>query len=68
MFSDGLYDSVNDKHQRFGRDRLIELLRNESSDNLASRVVENVHKFTGNAKQADDITVISLGCTEDHGA
>ncbi len=63
MFSDGLYDAVNENEIRFGRERLLEELKDAPSDNLANRVVKTVQDFSGQAKQPDDMTVISIGRT-----
>jgi len=64
-FTDGVMDAVDFRGSRFGRERLIEVLREAmsetpgaSADAIADRVFWHLRQFSGLQTQADDETVV----------
>jgi phosphoserine phosphatase len=63
VISDGVYDHATREGERFGEQRVAELLhrhREESMAQLSERLVEAAFEFGGEAPQADDITLLLL--------
>jgi sigma-B regulation protein RsbU (phosphoserine phosphatase) len=61
IFTDGVSEAVSQKGDMFGEERLRELLRNFSGENvqdLVAAINEELRVFTIGANQADDITLI----------
>ena len=61
--SDGLTEARNVDGAFFGDDRLLELLpalRKLSAEAVGVRIVEEVERFTGEARQSDDLSMIIL--------
>ena len=63
VYTDGVAEAMNEEHELFGTDRLLEIL-NKDADAAPKEVLENViegiSEFTGDAEQFDDITMISF--------
>lgn len=63
LYSDGVLDLKNEKGETFGKERLLNLVR-ENIDVGAKEQIEyisqNIYNFCGNIQQNDDITVIIL--------
>lgn len=61
FFSDGITEAMNEKNDLFGEERLINVLKNKSSDTSAEimqYVWDEVKKFKGKAKPNDDMTMV----------
>ena len=61
-FTDGIPDACNGEHDSFGRDRLLELLKEGDTTPavLLKQIEERLHDFIGMADQFDDITVLAV--------
>ena len=63
LFTDGLFEASNNKNERYGEERLLALMENNSLGNIASTVntiLINVSTFMGNEKSQDDTTIIGV--------
>ncbi|EXJ14830.1 PP2C family protein-serine/threonine phosphatase [Imhoffiella purpurea] len=63
MFSDGVTEAMNARHEEFGDARLSEQLRGSSPRNpreAVERVLTGVDRFASEVEQADDITCVAL--------
>jgi serine phosphatase RsbU (regulator of sigma subunit) len=68
IYSDGVTEAQNQKHEFFGKKRLNEILNahaGQSCKAIHDAIQEGVAAFTEGAPQSDDITVVVLEC---HGA
>jgi serine phosphatase RsbU (regulator of sigma subunit) len=63
LYTDGIVEALNQAHQFYGTQNLIELIK-EQKDNSASKVVtavtRSVNRFIGAAKRHDDMTLIAI--------
>lgn len=62
-FTDGITEAVNDKHEDFTKERIIELVnqyKNEPATVITEKIIESLKEFTGNQPAADDTTLIVL--------
>ena len=63
VFTDGVIDAIDDDGEEFGEQRLLSLLSelpNMSADDTRDRVMGELNKFVGDARQQDDITCLLL--------
>jgi sigma-B regulation protein RsbU (phosphoserine phosphatase) len=63
VFTDGVIEAVNDQDVDYGEPRLLTCLRQGKSDSAidtVNRVMQDVHVFSGQARQYDDITTFAL--------
>ena len=63
MFTDGLNESIDDKQEEFGYQRVEECLANNSTNSLEETVdstIEAVNSFVGNEEQFDDLTLLII--------
>lgn len=63
LYSDGVTDSANHQDEQFGEERLTATLKCKTKASPAEAVqsvIAEVKAFSGNAPQADDITVLAL--------
>jgi serine phosphatase RsbU (regulator of sigma subunit) len=60
LYTDGLTDAMNFDQERFGRQRLIDALREggETADEIAQRILWDLRKFVGMARRTDDVTMV----------
>jgi sigma-B regulation protein RsbU (phosphoserine phosphatase) len=61
VFSDGAFDATNFKGERFGRERLIESIRQNAvygAERSVEEVQWDIRRFTGLAPRADDLTLL----------
>ncbi len=61
FYSDGITEAMNEKNDFFGEEKLIELLRNKSHNNVTDLVNDIWHKvkhFRGSAEPNDDMTLV----------
>jgi serine phosphatase RsbU (regulator of sigma subunit) len=59
--SDGLFEQPNEQNERFGVDRLVDVLRAHRDQPLAelsARVQQAVADFAGRADQGDDMSIL----------
>ena len=62
-FTDGLNESINNKNEEFGYDRIVETLKESSGLSLSETLNlfnEKLKEFVGEEEQFDDITMIAL--------
>ena len=63
VYSDGLNEAENRRHEQLGNDRMLELLRQKPFDNsrhLIERMADEVEKFRDGAEPNDDLTLMCL--------
>jgi len=61
LYTDGLIDALNAKQERFGLDRLKQLVRDHrrlTAEDLARTINQAVSAFVGDAVQFDDLTLV----------
>jgi phosphoserine phosphatase RsbU/P len=61
IYSDGISDSVNEKDEDFGEQRLIDVVakyRNRNASQLRDRIDEALTQFVGQAPPVDDTTIM----------
>ncbi len=61
-YTDGLTETFNDKDEFFNFDRLVEIIKKESSANLSvlhDEILKELHDFKGNNHFHDDITMLT---------
>ena len=61
MYTDGITEAMNVQDEEYGEDRLKEIIRNSpdlSAQELMEKIRDDVEKFSGEAPQADDITLV----------
>jgi sigma-B regulation protein RsbU (phosphoserine phosphatase) len=63
LYTDGITEAMNSKHEEFGFERLKEVIRErkrESSKEICNRILEAINLFVGSAPQHDDETILVL--------
>jgi serine phosphatase RsbU (regulator of sigma subunit) len=69
LYSDGLPDALNDREERFGRER-VEALMHDIADMTAhdaiSHILWQVRQFTGVRRSVDDTTLVAIKVDPDH--
>ena len=63
--TDGIWEAADTSDQMYGKERLIELIRqrkDKSAEQIAASVVESVLDFCSGAPQTDDITLLVIKC------
>jgi len=61
IYTDGITEAMNNRSEQYGNDRLIEFIKNNAHlapEEFASTLDQDLAKFTGNAPQNDDITLV----------
>jgi serine phosphatase RsbU (regulator of sigma subunit) len=61
MFTDGITEAVNAKHEQYGDERLEKMIMEHCSKNaedLKTAIYQDVKTFEGSAEQSDDITLL----------
>ena len=60
LYTDGLVEAINFEQQMFGRQRIIEALRQggASSDIIAQNILWTARKFVGLSRKSDDMTML----------
>ncbi len=68
VYSDGITESMNERDELFGQERLVQILINTASlqdpDALVSRIITEVDRFRGSAPLSDDISLLVLRSKE----
>ena len=64
IYTDGVTEAMNEKDELYGEERLLDLFNsldpNLSSEEICKAINEDVHRFQGEAEQADDITMLCV--------
>jgi sigma-B regulation protein RsbU (phosphoserine phosphatase) len=63
MYTDGITEAFNDRHQFFSDERLqkeVSLQKSRSIQDLASHVMDRVRNYSSGTEQLDDITIMSI--------
>jgi len=61
LYTDGISEAMNDRHEEFGEERLYELIAdNHVADtyDMQQKIMRSVNDFVQDAKQHDDITMV----------
>ncbi len=62
LFTDGIFEPINDDGEEFGRDRLQRVVAehlDQNAHDLTHHIIEAVEKFCGNVSLADDICLVA---------
>jgi serine phosphatase RsbU (regulator of sigma subunit) len=68
LYSDGVSEAMNEKHEEFGEGRLHDIVAGTSDANvdaLRNRILTRVEEFRGGAEQNDDITIVVVRIEKD---
>lgn len=63
LYTDGVTEAQNAKGEFFGRERLINVVRQNmgcSAKEVQREILDEIQHFAGDAPQADDITLVVL--------
>ena len=63
LYTDGLAEAKSDNGDRFGTDRMLEILnnnKNKNNNDIITIMLYEVNKFSGKEPQFDDITMMSF--------
>lgn len=63
IYSDGITESINDRDEEFGEDRLIEVVRHNlsrSASGIRDRIDEALSRFVGTTAPVDDMTLMII--------
>ena len=61
LYTDGITDANNENDEMYGEDRLLDFFNGFKSDESPiSPLVDDIHSFTKDAEQYDDMTLIYL--------
>ena len=63
LYTDGITEAENNAHELFGTDRLIDLLKNNSTSGTCEMVnstLNAVHEHVMDAEQSDDLTILVI--------
>ena len=65
LYTDGLTEAENTRHEQFQEDRILEAARQSSRTpkEIILTMTEAVHSFVGNADQSDDLTMLAIQYT-----
>ena len=61
LYTDGVTDAANSKGERYGVDRLREMIKKSADDDattISESIVRDAQEFAGSAAIKDDITVL----------
>jgi len=63
LTTDGVMEAMNSRGECYGNERLIAAMKNgpDTAGELQEAVLADIRKFVGNAKQSDDLTVVTFG-------
>ena len=63
FYTDGFSEAVNKKGEEYGLERMFTVAKNYnqySATQLQDKMIEDINKFIGKAKQHDDMTMVTL--------
>lgn len=69
LYTDGLTEAKNERHEQFGIDRVKEVLSYSNSlspKGVMEKMTTAVHVFVGDAEQSDDLTMLAICYTPVH--
>lgn len=65
LSTDGIHESMNQSHEKFGRERLVQVIRGNAHHD-ASTIIRKVHEavvdFCAGEPQRDDLTMVVIKC------
>ena len=62
-FTDGMFDALDASMAPYGRPKLKQVLANGPThpETVIQRLMEDLHKHTGDTPQTDDLTIVCFG-------
>ncbi len=73
LYTDGLTEAENERHELFGKDRMVSILHSSVKSNndndgdtpqqLIASMTDAVHQFVGDTEQSDDLTMLAIKYT-----
>ena len=66
LYTDGVTEAANEQEEMYGEERLLEVLSasfgkgEEACRNICGTLKQDIDRFTGEATQSDDITMLCL--------
>ena len=63
FYTDGFSEAVNKKREEYGLQRMFDVAKNynlSTAAQLQDKMIEDINKFIGKAKQHDDMTMVIL--------
>jgi sigma-B regulation protein RsbU (phosphoserine phosphatase) len=60
LHTDGITDATNGNYEMYGEDRLLEFFNEFEGDNPINPLLDDIHGFTGDEEQFDDMTLMYL--------
>lgn len=63
IYTDGVTEAMNPKREQYGMDRFLAFIRDHAAlgaDEFVATLQEDLGRFTGNAAQNDDITLVAI--------
>lgn len=63
LYTDGVTEATNSRNELYGEPRLLEFLNNQppaKADQTVAALLDDIMKFTGDAEQFDDITILKM--------
>lgn len=63
IYSDGITESINDRDEEFGEQRLVEVIKNNvnrSASGIRDRIEEALSRFVGTTAPVDDMTLMII--------
>ncbi len=65
--TDGIIESVNHNSEMFGEERMLDYIKsNLKNANLCDSLIDESIKFTGDAEQGDDLSLLEVGFPHHH--
>jgi len=65
LYTDGVTEAMNGDCEEYGMDRLrqcLEKVLDQPPDRVVEAVLKDVARFQGEARQADDLTLLAVSC------
>ena len=62
LFSDGIVETVNDKHEAFGIERAVRLLHGSARERRLAALQEAVENYSDGHAPQDDLSIVTLRC------
>ncbi len=65
LFTDGITEAQNEKHEEFGYERFENILKRNTkfnSEEISKRIIEEITVFSQGSQQHDDITLLIIKC------
>lgn len=66
LYTDGITDANNKDNEMYGEDRLLDFFNEfKSNENPIKQLLDDIHSFTNDAEQYDDMTLLDLKIKND---